>query len=70
MGHCVDSGYGLVGDDGRMLLLDMEATPKIVAAVQREAAERGIRLRAAREPREEEMVTRSAELRRAERDSQ
>lgn len=70
MGHCVESGYGLVSDDGRMLLLDMEATPKVVAAVQPEAAERGIRIRAAREPREEEMVTRSVELLPAERDSQ
>lgn len=58
-GHCVESGYGLVDDSGRVALLDPQATPQVLAAVQGSGRERGIRLEAAREEHGGEMVTRS-----------
>ena len=57
MGHCVESGYGLVDDDGRVALLDTAATPLVVGAVQGSPHDRGITLRATRERRGEEMHT-------------
>ena len=57
MGHCVESGYGLVDETGRTAALDAAATPLVVEAVQRGDRDRGIRLRATRERRGEEMHT-------------
>jgi hypothetical protein len=56
-GHCVESGYGLVSDDGRVALLDPAATPQVVEAVRGSSREAGIRLRVRREEREGEMRT-------------
>lgn len=57
MGHCIESGYGLIGDDGRLALLDAKATPKVVNAIEKSGRDRGIKLRATREPQDEEMGT-------------
>ena len=34
MGHCVESGYGIVTENDRLTVLDSEATPMIVDAVE------------------------------------
>ena len=57
MGHCVESGYALVAVNGQVTLLDSEATPMVVHAVGKAAADRGIRLRAVRRSTEGEMHT-------------
>lgn len=57
MGHCVESGYGLVDDAGRLALLNAEATPRVVDVARRTTTDQGIRLRATREWREGEMRT-------------
>ena len=49
MGHCIESGFGLVQEDGRVLLLDAEATLKIADAVRGAPRETGIKLRVIRE---------------------
>ncbi len=61
MGHCVESGYGLVDDDGRIALLDASATPLVVDALKRSDRDHGIRLRAHRQMAGEEMETQSVE---------
>ncbi len=48
-GHCAESGFGLVDDEGHILLLDAAATPRVIEAVRSSPLERGIRLRATRE---------------------
>ena len=57
MGHCMESGYGLVDDHGRTLLLEPSSTPQVVEALRSAGQERGVRLRATREMREQEMHT-------------
>lgn len=57
MGHCVESGYGLVNEDGRPLLLEPAATTRVVEVLRSSRQERGLRLRATREMQEEEMQT-------------
>lgn len=44
MGHCIESGFGIVTDDGQVVLLDADATPKVVSALKASEAEKGIRL--------------------------
>lgn len=61
MGHCIESGYGLVKEDGQVVPLDAEATPMVVAAIRRCKGESGIRVRAIRESEGSEMKTRSVE---------
>lgn len=61
MGHCVESGYGLINDRGQAALLDSEATQLVVGAVGRSVRDRGIRLRAVREMHGEEMKTTAVE---------
>lgn len=56
MGHCVESGYGLV-DDGRVALLDDDATPRVVNALQSSSRKSGIRLRATRRMADQHMQT-------------
>ena len=56
-GHCIESGFGLVSDDGRVGLLDPAATPQVVEAVRGSEREAGIRLRVRREEQEGEMQT-------------
>lgn len=57
MGHCVESGYGLVDNEGRTLLLEPSSTPQVVEALRSSGQERGVRLRATREMQEKEMRT-------------
>ena len=57
MGHCAESGYALVGDDGRVALLEPHATPRVMAALRESEREAGVRLRARREMRDGEMET-------------
>ncbi|WP_142848020.1 hypothetical protein [Telmatospirillum sp. J64-1] len=45
---CADSGYALVAEDGSAVLLDPDATPKVVARVRESRHPHGIRLRARR----------------------
>ncbi|SEM01686.1 hypothetical protein SAMN04515665_12638 [Blastococcus sp. DSM 46786] len=61
MGHCVESGYGLVSDGNRVVPLDTEATPHIVAAL-RTARPQGVRLRVEREEVEGELRTARTEV--------
>lgn len=61
MGHCVESGYGIVTEDDRLALLDPDATPKVVNAVAESDTEEGIRLRVHREERDGTMETTSIE---------
>ena len=61
MGHCVESGYGLVSEDGELSVLDAKATPLVVNTVSRSKRERGIKLRATREKKGEEMETSDVE---------
>lgn len=48
MGHCVESGFGLVDDDGTVSLLDSAATVKVLDAVRGAPGEQGVRLRVTR----------------------
>ena len=57
MGHCVESGYGLVDENGRPLLLEPGATPAVEAAIRNSGREHGTRLRIVREMRDGEMRT-------------
>jgi len=57
MGHCVESGYGVVGEGGRAHLLDPGATPKVVAVLEGSGAEEDVYVRAERRLRGGEMVT-------------
>ena len=60
-GHCIESGFGLVADDGRVALLDPSATPQVVDAVRASEREAGIRLRVRREAEDAAMETASVE---------
>ncbi len=57
MGHCVESGYGLVNTQGEVVLLDDEATPKIVAVLQQINAEDEIWLQVDRQEKKGKMNT-------------
>lgn len=57
MGHCVESGYALVDDDGNAHLLDTHATPLVVAALEASSAGRGVQLTVERRNEDGEMVT-------------
>ena len=57
MGHCVESGYGLVQESGELALLDSEATTRVVEAVRSASRPDGIRLHVIRELDEKEMKT-------------
>ena len=48
MGHCIESGYGLVTDTGEIRLLDTLATPRIVALVSEDGRDRGNKLKVLR----------------------
>lgn len=61
MGHCIESGYGLVDEDGRIMLLDAQATPEVMALVRASDREHGIRIRVEREEEDGEMRTRTVE---------
>ena len=57
MGHCMESGYGLVNEEGRPLLLEPASTTRVVEVLRNSQQERGVRLRATRQMQEEEMRT-------------
>lgn len=57
MGHCMESGYGLVDEEGRPLLLEPSSTTRVVEALRSTGQKRGVRLRAIREMQEQEMRT-------------
>ncbi|WP_017733997.1 hypothetical protein [Nafulsella turpanensis] len=57
MGHCVESGYGLVGDNNKLMVLDPKATPWVVALLKKTDKEKGVRLQVEREENEKEMET-------------
>jgi predicted flavoprotein YhiN len=61
IGHCIESGYGLVDQEGRMYPLDTHATPLIVSVLEESEKTRGIRLRIRREMRDQEMHTTTVE---------
>ena len=61
MGHCVESGYGIVTEDDQLTVLDPEATPKIVNTVKESDTEEGMRLRIQREEQSGSMETASVE---------
>ncbi|WP_137285177.1 hypothetical protein [Halorussus salinisoli] len=61
MGHCVESGYSLVNEGERMVMLDAAATPKVVHAVEESDREEGIRLRVERHREDDRMRTDSVE---------
>lgn len=56
MGHCVESGFGLVNEDG-IHLLDPHATPLVFKAVSASTKDCGIWLRVRRESGQGEMRT-------------
>lgn len=62
MPHCIESGYGLVDEQGRVLPLDPAATPLVHDVLRRTSTERGIRLRAVRVEDDEAMKTVSVDL--------
>lgn len=61
MGHCAESGYALIGDDGRVRLLEPQSTPHVMEALRASERDAGIRLRARRTMRDGEMETTSVE---------
>lgn len=61
MGHCVESGYGIVTDEDQLIVLDSEATPEIVDTVERSDTEEGIRLRVERDEQDGSMETTTVE---------
>ena len=63
MGHCVESGYGIVTEDDRLTVLDPEATTKVVEVVKNTDTQKGIRLRVTRKERDGKMETTTVEER-------
>lgn len=61
MGHCVESGYGLVSEDDRLALLDPKATRKAVDVIEDSEKREGIRLRVTREERDGTMESTTVE---------
>ena len=62
MGHCIESGYGLIDEENKMVLLDAVATPWIVALLKKTDTEKGVRLRVDREAKEGKMETTKVSL--------
>jgi hypothetical protein len=57
MGHCMESGYGLVDESGRPLLLEPASTPEVVSAIRASSQTRGLRLRVERQMQDGHMRT-------------
>ena len=55
MGHCIESGYGLIDKENKMVLLNSEATPQIVDLLKRSDIEKGVRLKVERAEKEGKM---------------
>ena len=62
MGHCVESGYGLVDNEGNIHPLDNHATPLVVHALKESDQKQGVQLRARREMKDQEMQTVDVEV--------
>lgn len=60
MGHCVESGFGLVTEDDRLTLLDPKATREVVDVVEESDTQQGIRLQVTRDERDGTMETTTA----------
>lgn len=61
MGHCIESGYGLVSDQGTTQLLKPAATPQVVRAIRQSPKSSGVKLKVHRQVEDEAMCTRSVE---------
>lgn len=57
MGHCMESGYGLVDEEARPLLLEPSATSRVVERLRSTSHAKGVRLRATREMQDGHMTT-------------
>ncbi|MBX0305593.1 hypothetical protein [Haloarcula salinisoli] len=57
MGHCIESGYGIVSDDDTLTVLDPDATPHVVDVVETSDTAEGIQLHVEREHRDGAMET-------------
>lgn len=57
MGHCVESGYGIIDETGQVTVLDTKATPLVFKALNSIQQKRGIQLCATRRNEEDEMKT-------------
>lgn len=57
MGHCIESGYGIIDDQGKLMALDAKATSKIVDALENSNKKSGIKLKVEREMKDKEMQT-------------
>ncbi|MDP9023347.1 MAG: hypothetical protein M3N57_11775 [Actinomycetota bacterium] len=57
MGHCIESGYGLVDRQGKVHLLEPHATTEVVRHLLDTDVEAGVALRVVRERDGEEMRT-------------
>lgn len=57
MGHCVESGYGLVTENDSLTLLDPKATPKVADVVEDSNTQQGIQLQVTRDERDGTMET-------------
>ena len=57
MGHCIESGYGLIDEENKMVLLDAVATPRIIALLKKTDTEKGVWLSVDREAKEGKMET-------------
>jgi hypothetical protein len=61
MGHCIESGYAIVRDDGTVAPLDHHATPLVVQVATRSMRKQGLRLRVERRAVEGEMQTQAVD---------
>jgi hypothetical protein len=61
MGHCLESGYGIVTEDDQLVMLDPEATRQVVDSVEATDIEEGIRLHVTRESEDGRMETTDVE---------
>lgn len=59
MGHCIESGYGIVTEDDQLTMLDPAATPEVVTVVEDSETQEGIVLRVTREEEDGAMETTS-----------
>lgn len=60
MGHCIESGYGIVDDNGHVHLPDSSATPTVLKRLDN-APQKGARLRVQRREDEGDMKTHAIE---------
>ncbi|MGD9673669.1 MAG: hypothetical protein AB7U98_09350 [Candidatus Nitrosocosmicus sp.] len=60
MGHCMESGYGLVDKNGQVFLLDSPATSYIASSLkEKDKKEKGIKLRVERQMENGHMKTKN-----------